>query len=523
MDWNGIVSWIAAEGTGHWFFVAFPIILMTLFIWFKGRCVRFLIPSLLITIVIVNPVFYRIWDQLGLYAYWRILWIVPVIPVVGSLVPMVTEKIQRPWVKSAAVVAGLGTVVLSGTLLYSGPGGRFIVAANAAKLPGEVVEIADRLVELEKLEGQDGQQKSVRVVAQHPLGVYMRQYSGEIDQLYGRDLDGYILGAKADARNVHNALSDGSIGNMASVAQFMIDDDYDYLVYNGSASKSFETIDTVASYDICKSLARPTVIKERDSYGRVTSITTVDENGKPVNNELGYATIHHEYDEYGNVIDEFRLNEQRNKHIQPGGHAEVIQKWNAEGNILLRKYLDEAGNAFQGNEGYSEIRWKREGNVWNASYYNLAGQEIPAEGLNLARDVEVGNDGWSAWMAPEQNVKNYCYTIGYANLGKKKTGDMYTCHVEIEFKNVTAGNESFRFRSQGSVDKSWNMYNPWNNYVYLAEPPEDGIYTFQVSYRLNENMAQSSEFELGFRCDYWSSGSFRVRNVIVTRGEVVAN
>lgn len=514
MDWNGIRDWITAEGTGHWFFVAFPIALLCLFIMFRGRRARFLIPSLLITIVIVNPVFYRIWDQLGLYAYWRILWIIPVIPVIGCVVPMITERIQKPWVKGIGAAVGIGAIVLSGTLLYSGSVGRFTVAANAAKLPQDVVEIADKLLELEE---------RPRVVLQHPLGVYMRQYTGEIDQLYGRDLEGFVMSPSVDARTVHHALSDRSSGNMTAVAQFMIDDDYDYLVYNGSASKSFEMIDAVANYDICKSLARPTVIKVRDSYGRVTSITTVDEDGRPVNNELGYASIHHDYDQYGNIIDEFRLNEQRNKYIQPGGYAEVIQRWNAEGNILLRKYLDEAGNAFQGYEGYSEIRWERDGNVWNSSYYNLAGQEIPAEGLNLARGIEVGNDGWSAWMTPEQNVKDYCYTIGYANLGKKKTGDMYTCHVEIEFKNVTAGNESFRFRSQGSVDKSWNVYNPWNNYVYLAEPPEDGIYTFQVSYRLNENMAQSSEFELGFRCDYWSSGSFRVRNVIVTRGEVVAN
>ncbi len=94
---DGIRSWIEAEGSGRWFFVAFPVILLCLFIWFKGCRVRFLIPSLIISIVIINPWFYRAWDKLGLYAYWRILWVVPVIPVVAGLVLSISERsLRRP-------------------------------------------------------------------------------------------------------------------------------------------------------------------------------------------------------------------------------------------------------------------------------------------------------------------------------------------------------------------------------------------------------------------------------------------
>ena len=42
------------------------------------RNISRLIPMLLITVVIVNPWFYMKWVELGMYAYWRILWIVPV-------------------------------------------------------------------------------------------------------------------------------------------------------------------------------------------------------------------------------------------------------------------------------------------------------------------------------------------------------------------------------------------------------------------------------------------------------------
>ena len=84
------------------------------------------------TIVIINPVFYTLWDQLGLYAYWRILWIIPVIPVVTSVIPMITEKVKKPWVKGIATVTGAGVVIIAGTFLYSGSGGSFVKAANAA-------------------------------------------------------------------------------------------------------------------------------------------------------------------------------------------------------------------------------------------------------------------------------------------------------------------------------------------------------------------------------------------------------
>lgn len=89
---DGIWYWIETEGIGHWFFIAFPVCFLCLFIWFKGRRVRFLIPSLLISLIIINPWFYKKWDELGLYAYWRILWVVPVIPVVAGLVPSITER-----------------------------------------------------------------------------------------------------------------------------------------------------------------------------------------------------------------------------------------------------------------------------------------------------------------------------------------------------------------------------------------------------------------------------------------------
>ena len=232
---EGIRYWIGIEGTGHWFFVAFPVILICLFIWFKGRRVRFLVPSLLISLIIINPLFYKKWDELGLYAYWRILWVVPVIPVVAGIVPNITERISQSWIKAVVTAVGVGLVVFGGTFLYNGTGGSFVEATNAAKLPDYVVQIADKLLELDE---------NPRVIAQDPIGVYIRQYTGKIDTLFGRDLSGYILPVEEKTRSINEFLNNGE---KKPIAQYMLDDGFDHLIYNGDAGECFELVDKIAN------------------------------------------------------------------------------------------------------------------------------------------------------------------------------------------------------------------------------------------------------------------------------------
>ena len=111
--------------------------------------------------------------------------------------------------------------------------------------------------------------------------------------------------------------------------------------------------------------------------------------------------------------------------------------------------------------------------------------------------------------------------FGYLNLGEKNTGDSFTCQIEIEFKDVKGTpNEEFRFWAQGAQDGKWVTGNVWNSsLVNLKEPPEDGVYTYSVTGKISEKMTEISTFNLGFRCDYWASGSFRVRNIKVEAGE----
>ena len=539
------------------------------------------------------------------------------------------------------IIIGLGLAIFSGTYIYNGTGGIFVEAANAAKLPDYVVQIADRLLELDD---------SPRVITQDPIGVYIRQYTGKINTLFGRDLHGYIYPKSTTAENVNNALI---YEDIPYVAQTMIDDDYDYLVMRfRETDDQVELIDHIGDYGIYRAVGQPTQRKVRDELGQVLSITNVDENGEPKNGEEGYASTFYEYDEYGNIIRMFitdkdgsgvinqqgyagfeRIFDSNGNRIMERyltsvgkplvnkyGYAEVrreyngrylmretyyddtgnpvnrsdvpyssvefrrngsgvvvsehyrdtygntsdilydneivkseydaynrivaesyydmekkgvnwlqIPYYNQEGKLIVRTYLDSERNPIDRTDGYSTIKWNRneKTGAYDSYFYTKQGQEIEIDGINLVRDIpgnfvnlpkEYGQ--WSRWITPSYNTNNSTFFIGCVNLGSKNEYDRFTCQVEIEFKDVQVRDRmKFGFCSQGPTDNSWNVGNVWNSkLVNISEPPEDGVFSFTSTCFVNESMTHITDFYLGFRCDNWKSGMFRIRNVKIEKG-----
>lgn len=151
--------------------------------------------------------------------------------------------------------------------------------------------------------------------------------------------------------------------------------------------------------------------------------------------------------------------------------------------------------------------------------WTLAKSDI-SDGKNIA--IETSGE-WSEWMTPAPNQENVGFTVSHANLGEKRVGELYTCQVEIEFLDVTAtknqDDKKFRFLSQGAVDGKWDIGNIWNgSLVWLDSVPENGVYTYTATSKISKNNVNGSVFDLGFRCDYWAGGQFRVRSVKVEKG-----
>lgn len=100
---------------------------------------------------------------------------------IAALVPVVTEKIDSaaegndlinsPWLNGVSklilIAIGVVGIIFGGSFVYNTSRGQFeIPTADGSKVPGFVVDIADRLLELDE---------HPRVIAQDPIGVYIKR------------------------------------------------------------------------------------------------------------------------------------------------------------------------------------------------------------------------------------------------------------------------------------------------------------------------------------------------------------
>ena len=614
---ENILYYFNMVSEGHFFFYAFIASLVILFVFLNKRRVSFVVPCVIISLVILNPFFYYIWDKLNLYAYWRILWIVPIIPVCAAAPVAIIEKIKEKHlpVKGGIICAFIIAFSSIGTFAYNSEWGEFTFPAdNTSKYSKEVISTADYLLSIDD---------NPRIVADLEISLFIRQYSGKIDCLFGRDIFGFVLPASKTAQSVYNELNNPD-GDMDYIATTMANEGYEYLITKDIDSarreqlkdSGFELINHISEFGIYEAHGIPTVKKERNDLGQVISISLLDEEGNIVNGDEGYSTEYVEYDKNGNIskvfytdfegngvntgrgagwereydrshniIMEKSINELGDPFINGCGFAElrreyygcdyiekyydlvgnhvitsygyagvkrffdennritkeeyydendkplslfneyygILQEYDENGVLRIRRYLDVNRNPVLRKEGYLEVCWidnESTGNR-NVIFLDENGEELSYEGINLVKDIKVDQFGWSEWMNPNYNTINSGYNIGSFNLGKAQEGDIYTCQMEIEFYDVSCTEgESFLFTTQGSQDGRWEGTSIWGNSVLrLDAPPKDGVYVYTSSSIVTEFMTHISTFNIGFRCDNWSSGSFRVKNIKIEKGD----
>ena len=295
----------------------------------KGKRKQFLIPSIIITATIINPLFYNFWYKFNSRAYWRTLWVIPVIVLCAFTPAMLVEKLKKSISKAVVIASGVMVFILFGGFVYRG--NTFVEARNADKLPESVVSVASALLEYDK---------EPYVVTDASLSRYLRQYSGRIKTLYGRDVDWGLNSPQAEKvyRNLSNDLE--------TVVQTMLDYDYEYLVTsntdigrrNALEQAGAELIKQIDEYGIYRVSGRKTQLREYNSLHQIRSITYVDDNGIPSNNEQGYAKIVYEY--------------------------------NKENQIVLIDYLDLNNNLVDNRDGFARIKYEYpEGFINPIDYY----------------------------------------------------------------------------------------------------------------------------------------------------------
>ena len=262
------------------------------------------------------------------------------------------------------------------------------------------------------------------------------------------------------------------------------------------------------------------VAQEFDKAGNVVQEQYRDVNGNPVDTPMGYAEIRRNYDARGRVVSVTLFDANGAPCVLPGGYSGYEQTYDDNGKLASRRYTDGSGNAVLRTDGYAEALWTLDEPTgsYAVSFVDASGNTVRNERLNMIKD---GPYEWSAWMTPEPNMANRSFRLATLNLGDAAEGDVYTCQVEIEFRNVSATpGQSFGFRAQGAADHSWDIGNVWNrNLVSLGKAPDDGVYLYTSTQTVPEAMTGVSNFDIGLRCDNWATGSFRVRLLKVEKGD----
>ena len=326
---------------GNHYNYLFVICLLLGLVLLKGKRKILLIPAVLITASIVNPLTYNIWYRFNTRAYWRLIWTIPVIVVCAVIPSFVVEKARKTWIKLGTIVIGVVVFAICGSMIYAYEGSSFKEAYNSDKLPKDAVEVAEALLEIDD---------EPYVVADYMLSVYLRQYSGKIRSIYGRD----VAWGVADT-DIGRKANENLYGDITSLAQIMLDYDYEYLVTTDKGDREnelteagFKKIRRLTNYGIYRINGSRTEIRTYDDLHRVKSITTVDEAENPVDIN-GYATVEYAYDSRGHIVDECYYDENGNRSYydvddKPAnlfeGYASVEYSYSLWGKLIFDHYYD---------------------------------------------------------------------------------------------------------------------------------------------------------------------------------------
>lgn len=165
-------------GTGLiviWFLVS----LLYLWLTEKRKYIRvmFLYVPVVLLLVFFNPFVAKVVSGLADgEIYYRILWLLPVTPVIAYAAVTLCGKLAG-YRKYVGIAAALVLFMISGSLIYRNP--YFQKAENAYHVPQSVVDICDAI----EVPGRE-----VMAVFPRELLQYVRQYSNLVCMPYGRDI-----------------------------------------------------------------------------------------------------------------------------------------------------------------------------------------------------------------------------------------------------------------------------------------------------------------------------------------------
>ena len=192
--WAEIRQWMNIYTTEHLILFILAIdALIYLLIANKRIRKSMIIPILCLIPIIINPILYK-YVYKGL-RYWRFFWILPEVVLIGLAFADLSKKINKQWVKCVSLIATAGTLMIMGQNVFLPKAGEFKPKENLYKIDQSVKQNCDIIL---------ADNPYPKCIFQRGF-TQTRQYSGNITQMYARDVEGYIIGPSKEARIVYNS------------------------------------------------------------------------------------------------------------------------------------------------------------------------------------------------------------------------------------------------------------------------------------------------------------------------------
>ena len=250
-SWKTITDELIRMFGNNMLWVLFVVSLTYLFFADKKWRKLVVLPAVIFCALVIEPHIYQyVWSRFLGDTYWRTLWIIPVMPVMACAVVDITGRIRRKTIRVLTLVGVFFLIAGAGSYVYGMSLTSFSSAGNAYKLPQEAIEVCDYLLEIDD---------HPRIMAEWPLYNYVRQYSADIQMMYGRDAEGYINYIDSARQQVADELESDS-PDFAYIYDMMSVYDYSYLVKSGYdedweealTEAGFEKIGLIAEYGVFK-------------------------------------------------------------------------------------------------------------------------------------------------------------------------------------------------------------------------------------------------------------------------------
>lgn len=183
---------------------------------------KFLLPMGLIMFCVLNPILYKyVFSKI---VYWRLFWMFPTAILIGTAAVQLIRSSKGKAVKLFVLAAICVLIVIKGTNVFQHGG--FTKVQTFEKLPKEVQMVCDVILELEE---------EPRCIMPRPLLVDARQYSGEIQLMYGRNIYEYITDFTERDRLTWIQIEGlaGAYGmekDYGVVLQYAVEEDYQFVI-----------------------------------------------------------------------------------------------------------------------------------------------------------------------------------------------------------------------------------------------------------------------------------------------------